>query len=196
MKTKNLFSSLALLFSLGSGSMQAQDKIVLGSSVTTSLSGSGVGLCLSPALVLGLGRSSITAGINFQNRNKAFTGIRGKYEFIVNPEDNCELFLLYDAAYHFSAYLDNQTVSFETFINPENANYYNTVKLKTIEQHMGFGVNVRVCNGIKFFGATGIGFYNTLGASKYAMNLFQYRELKSCSFMIMAGIRIDIKKIK
>jgi len=204
MKTKNYIKNFkrivkmpaVVFFLFAVNTAFAQDKIALGGSVTSQTTGSGFGSSVSPSLVLSLGRNSVTAGMNFQNLHHNLSGIRGKYEFILNPEENSELFLFYDVAYHYGAYFAKNTVAWETFISPENKNYFNGVKLRAVEQHIGFGINIRIWNKLKIFGAAGAGFYNTLDKEKYASNIFQYRELNGCTIMLMAGIKFNLKRIK
>lgn len=201
MKTKTFFGELvktllwfllmAVLGSLGAGIAHGQ-KLSVGASLHGIVSGSGLGSSLSPQLAIHTESQLFSAGINFQNRHGNLTGVRGRYEFTFNPEDAQEIFLFYDAAWHNNALLGNFTVRQERFLNPESTGYFTNVRIKTIEQHIGFGMNVYVIGSFKVFGAIGAGYYNTVNCER--QNLFQYREKSNFSLMLMAGIKMDIKK--
>jgi hypothetical protein len=157
------------------------------------VSGSGIGLSMSPQLTLNSERHTFSAGINIQNRNNNISGLRGRYLFIMNPEEKIELFLFYDIASHNRAFLGKLTSTVESGLNPEFAGYFNNVRIKTIEQHIGFGMNIYVVGTIKIFGAVGVGYYTTLDCKQ--QNLFQYRLKDDFSLMLMTGIKIDLKRI-
>jgi len=203
MKTKTLFGDLInillwflLMALLGtfSATIAHGQKLSIGASLSGMVSGSGLGSSVSPQLTLNTERQSLSAGINVQSRHGNFTGLRGRYEFICNPQEAMELFFFYDIASHNRAFLGKQTAAQESFLNPESAGYFDRARIKTIEQHIGFGMNVLVWNSLKVFGAIGAGYYNTMNCEQ--QNLFQYREATNYSLMLMAGVKIDIKRIK
>lgn len=204
MKTKTLFGNLinillwfvlmALLGAFMGSSIARAQKLSVGASLSGMVSGSGIGSSLSPQLTLNTERQIFSAGINVQSRHGNFTGLRGRYAFICNPEDVMEIFLFHDVAYHNSACLGNFTVRQEEFLNPESAGYFNTARIKTLEQHLGFGMNVYVTGSLKLFAAIGAGYYDTINCEE--QNLFQYREKNNCSLMLMAGVKMDIKRIR
>lgn len=201
MKTKTLFNELvktsiwfllmALLGSFGASIAHGQ-KLSIGASLNGIVSGSGLGSSLSPQLAIHTESQLFSAGINFQNRHGNLTGVRGRYEFTFNPKDAQEIFLFYDAAWHSNALLGNFTARQESFLNPEFAEYFTNVRVKTLEQHIGFGMNAYVVGSFKVFGAIGAGYYYTMNCER--QNVFQYREKGNFSLMLMAGIKMDIKK--
>lgn len=203
MKTKTFFGNLvntllwfllmALLGSLGAGIVHGQ-KLSIGASLSEMASGSGLGSSVSPQLTINTERQIFSAGINIQSQHGNFTGLRGRYAFICNPQEAMEIFFFYDIASHNRAFLGKQTAAQESFLNPELAGYFDNARIKTIEQHIGFGMNVFVWNSLKMFGAVGVGHYNTMNCKE--QNLFLYREKNNCSLMLMAGVKIDIKRIR
>lgn len=66
------------------------------------------------------------------------------------------------------------------------------VRIKTLEQHIGFGMNAYVIGSFKDFGAIGAGYYYTMNCEQ--QNLFQYRQKGNFSLMLTAGIKMNIKK--
>lgn len=190
-KTATWFFLMALLGTFGASLAYGQ-QLSIGASLNGFVSGSGLGSSLSPQLTAGTERHLFLAGINFQNRHGNFTGVRSRYEFIFNPSDAQEIFLFYDAAWHHNALLGNFTARQESFLNPEFAGYFTNVRIKTLEQHIGFGMNAYVIGSFKVFGAIGAGYYYTMNCER--QNVFQYREKSNFSLMLMTGIKIDIKK--
>ena len=184
---------LAILFAFAAGIAHGQ-KLSIGASLSGMVSGSGLGSSLSPQLSVNTERQNFSAGINIQDRHSNLSGVRGRYSFILNPDEATEIFLFYDMAYHTDALLGNYTARKESFINPEFSGYYTNARMKTIEQHVGLGLNVLVFGSFKVFGAAGVGFYNTRGIENKFF--FQYRELNNCSVMLMAGIKMDLKRIR
>ena len=105
-----------------------------------------------------------------------------------------EVFLFYDVAYHANAYLGKGVIAWESYLNPEFTGYYKKTMIKTIEQHAGFGVNIFIIGSLKAYGGIGVGYYNTVG--NINKTLFRYREPNNCSLMLMAGIKVNIARIK
>ncbi len=206
MKTKNLLSSLrktfsipkigfllmVLLFSFGAGIAHGQ-KLSMGASLSGIVSGSGLGSHLSPQITLSTERNLFSAGINVQTLYGNYSGLRGGYAFTFNPEEASEIFLFYDLAWHNQARLGAYTVKTESFLAPESAGYFDYATIKTLEQHIGFGMNVYVVGSLKMFAAIGAGYYNTISCKE--QNVFQYREKNNFSLLLMAGVKINIKRV-
>ncbi|MBI4931012.1 MAG: hypothetical protein HY841_09640 [Bacteroidetes bacterium] len=207
MKTKNSLSSLrktfsipetgfllmALLFSFGTGIVHGQ-KLSIGASLSGIVSGSGLGSSVSPQFTLSAKKHTLSAGINIQSRYGNFSGLRGRYAYTFNLYEPAEVFFFYDVAWHNQARLGTYTVKAESALNPESSLYFNYAEIKTLEQHIGFGMNVRVSGSFKIFGAWGAGYYNTLGFKE--QSLFQYREKANFSLLLMAGMKVDIVRVK
>ncbi len=173
--------------------VRAQDnKLLIGVSMSGMVSGSGLGHCLSPQLILHNERHSLAVGMNMENPRYNFSGFRGRYEFSFNPGETIEPFLFYDFAWRNKVFLNKQTDAIEDFNTPKSEVYFNTVRLNVIEEHIGLGLNVHVYRSLKIFGAIGAGFYNTLDCDQ--QNLFKCRENNGFSLLLMIGLKVDLKK--
>lgn len=207
MKTKNTlrksatkaFRSAALILPAAvlscflTGTARGQN-LTLGASINSIASGSSFGSSFSPQLSLHNHRHTISAGINVQSRQGNYTGVRGRYEIILNPLERFDIFLFYDVAFHRGALLSKYAASMEGQITPEFAEYYNTVRLNTTEHHGGFGLSIPLMGSLKVYGAAGIGHYTTSRCPSGPV--FQYREGSNCSVILMMGLKMDIKTLK
>lgn len=171
--------------------MQAQN-FKIGATLNQINTGSGLGLSFSPQITLAKNNNLIYAGINIQKRNCNFSGFRMGYQYVIELENQNELFFFFDAACHHQALLGKNTLKMESRVNPENAGFYTTVKMKAIAQHVGFGMNLSLNESVKLFGAIGAGMYNTLEVSR--KEAFRYRDCSAASIMLSAGLKFNITK--
>lgn len=187
------FPALTLLFSLGAGSVHGQ-KVSIGASLSNIISGNGLGASISPQLSLNTTRHNLSLGVNIQDHHGNFTGFRGNYQLILNPSERFDIFLFYDIASHHSAFLGRYAAYMEGQMSPESAGYFDNVKINTIEQHAGFGISVPLFGPLNLFWAAGIGHYTT---QSYDPNhAFKYRDNSNCSVILMAGLKMDLVKIR
>ncbi|MBI3500766.1 MAG: hypothetical protein HY063_03140 [Bacteroidetes bacterium] len=164
----------------------------ISASLREMVSGSGIGASVSPQLALNTERQSFSAGINIQNRSNNISGLRGNYSFTINPGDAAEIFLFYDIGWHYNALLGNYVVHQESSLNPEFSDYYAGARIKTLEQHIGFGMNKYITGPLQLFFSAGAGYYTTLNCPQ--QNLFWFREKNNFSLLLSAGIKINIKR--
>src|ERR1044071_7570578 len=86
------FLLMAMLCAFGAGIAHGQTTRI-GTSLNGMVSGSGLGASLSPQISFNTERNLFGFGINIQNRNNNISGLRGRYEFIFNPDESMEVFL-------------------------------------------------------------------------------------------------------
>jgi hypothetical protein len=183
---------LALTTVINTNTLKAQDSS-FGISVKTSNSMGGLGSAIIPQITYSYDRHDVALGINVQEKNMNVSGLRLGYSFVINPENDNQVFLFTDLAYFENAHLSNKMLRYETTINPENASYFHNVRINSVEQHIGFGVKFFNRGPVNLFAAVGGGVYYTTKLS--TTQVFGYRDLKDASVMFNFGINIKITEL-
>lgn len=190
---KGIAIAALLIAGIKTDSLKAQES-AFGLTLKSNCSMSGLGTAFVPQLTYSYGRHQVLLGVNVQKRNLNISGVRLGYTYVVNPEDDAQVFLLADAAYYDKAYLGKRMLSIESRVNSESTDFFSKTRINVFEQHIGFGVRLFSNSPVSLFGSVAGGVYHTLGCSKDLA--FGYRDMTDASVMINIGVNVRIYSIK
>jgi hypothetical protein len=144
----------------------------LGIRGTASISANRFGTLYCPSLFYKSERSLLSFGINFQERNSYATGLQLNYEYtLVDPSKDLdcnlewlELYAFLNFNYHYNAFLGKSVCEEERYCNKELTVDPGKIKLKAIDNYIGFGIRIMLTQNIKWFNGVGIGAFNVFNS--------------------------------
>lgn len=161
------FTLMTIVFFFISLRSSAIENTQIGFSLSNSVTGSGTGSLYTTSFTANWERSTVAVGVNLQKRNLNLSGTSVAYIFTPNPfmgdrGRRCEIFFYANMHYSHSAFLGKNKVKQEEFVSPESNVNFQEIKLRLIEEYVGFGINHHVVENLNFSASIGVGAFHTL----------------------------------
>jgi hypothetical protein len=206
---KVIIALLTIILFFNSTPVSAQQKHV-GLNLSTSCSGSGLGIFYSPSVYFQKNRALFSVGAVINANSPRSIGLQSGFDYSLKEQkklnlkniysyeeynSRAEMFLFTTFLYRPDGRFSNSTIAAEAGKAPEHnqdravvpQEDLRNIRFSTYEGYIGFGLKIRICDRIKWAGRIGGGAYYSPDAPKD-----MFRTQAGVSLLVRTGFYIDL----
>ncbi|HTL81116.1 MAG TPA: hypothetical protein VL651_05405 [Bacteroidia bacterium] len=173
---------------LVSGASATPRVLPAGFGIKTTASGSGLSSAPTFTANYQFNSGSLEFGVNLQARKPHFSGVSCTYAYYLTKDfpEKAHLCVFTNINYNFSAFLNKRTVKVEERTYRESTTDFNSLRVRTLEMQLGFGLTLDHGSHFHSFYGIGAGMYHTIGTPELGTTIC--RERTAATLMLSAGI--------